>query len=77
MTISLTEKKKVLEYLKGGEEVATAAGYVMDHKKNEYTKIPLVLLSNNVFEWTSEDIYNFDLYDEIFNNKLIKFILNI
>ncbi len=75
MILTVIEKKKTLDYLKSGNEIAVAAGYVIDHKTQKLTRIPLIALSDNVSDWTTEDIYNMEHNDEIFNEEIIKRIL--
>lgn len=69
------DKNKVLAYLKDGEEIAVAPGYVQNHVTGSYTRIELVAYSDGTFDWTSEDIYNLEVNNEIFHKKLIKHIL--
>lgn len=75
MILSFIEKKNALDYLKSGNEIAAAAGYVTDHKTKKLTKIPLVALSDNISDWTTEDIYNMEYNDEIFCEEIIERIL--
>lgn len=70
-----TEKNKILAYLRTGEEIAVAPGYAQDHVTGEYTRTELVAYSDGTFDWTSEDIYNLEEHDEIFDKDLIEHIL--
>ena len=75
MTLTAIEKETVLKYLKNGKEVASAASCVIDHNNSHNTQIPLVALSDGYFQWTTEDIYNREKNNELFDDKLIKSIL--
>lgn len=76
MTLTSIEKETVLKYLKNGKEVASAASCVIDHNNSHITKIPLVAFSDGFFQWTTEDIYNLEKNNELFDDKIIKYILN-
>lgn len=48
-------KDKILRYLRAGEEIAYAPGFVRDLATGEYTSIELVSYADEESEWTSED----------------------
>lgn len=77
LTIQLNqqEKSKILDFLRHGEYYAVASGYVLDHKTKKYTDQTLVCYTNGHISWTNEDFYNFENYDEIFDKKVIEYIL--
>jgi len=75
MVLAVNEKRLVLNYLNSGEPIAAAAGCVLNHNTNEYTNIPLIALSDGKNTWTSEDIYNLEKNDEVFDKLLIQHIL--
>lgn len=69
------EKERIISYLNSGEVIAAGAGYVLDNKSGEYTRIPLLAYSDGVNVWTNEQIYNFEKNDEMFDGKLFEYIL--
>ena len=69
------EKERILTYLNSGEEIAVGAGYVLNHKSGEYTRIELLAYSDGVYDWTNEQMYNFEKNDEVFDEKLFDYIL--
>ena len=75
MLLAANEKRIVLNYLNSGEPIAAAAGCVLNHTTNEYTEIPMIALSDGKNTWTSEDIFNFEENDEVFDLLLIQYIL--
>ena len=75
MSLAVDEKRLVLNYLNSGEPIAAAAGCALNHTTNEYTDIPMIALSDGKNTWTSEDIYNLEKNDEVFDELLIQHIL--
>ena len=69
------EKERILAYLNAGEEIAVGAGCVMNHVNGEYTQIELIAYTDGVYDWTNEQIYNFEKNDEVFDEKLFDYIL--
>lgn len=75
MILSEQERNKVLQYLKSGEVIAAAPGYVQNHVTGGYTRINLLAYSDGTHDWTSEDIFNFENNNEDFDEGLINYIL--
>lgn len=69
------QKRKVLEYLKSCEELAAAPGYAIDHKTGKYTQVELMSFGDGIDEWTSEDIFNLEYNNEVFNKDLFERII--
>jgi hypothetical protein len=70
-------KDKILKYLRAGEEIAYAAGFVRDIINDEYTSIDLVSYADEESEWTSEDIYNFEKHNIVFDSQLFERIVKM
>ena len=70
-------KSKILEYLRAGEEIAYAPGFVRDLTTGEYTTIELVSYIAGESEWTSEDIYNFEKHNIVFDSQLFEKIIKM
>ena len=73
----LKSKDKILEYLCGGEVSAYAPGFVRDAVTGERTSVELVSYFDKESEWTSEDIYNFEKYDIVFDSQLFERIIKM
>lgn len=71
MQISAELKKKVIEYLKSAKVVAAAAGHVYDHVVDDYSREALLAYEDGQYEWTSEEIYHFEKYDEPLDEALL------
>ncbi len=69
------DKEKVLRYLKGGRVVAAATGYPKNRRTGKEIREEMLAYTDGVFEWTTEDILNFELNDEMFNQKLIRQVI--
>lgn len=59
----ISEKERVLEYLKAFDMDAVCAGKVYDMVKKEYTDITIVTYSDGEYYWDSSVIYYFENYD--------------
>ncbi len=64
-------KEKAIRYLKQGQVIAVAAGYPKNRKTGEEIREEFLAYSDGVYDWTTEDILNFELNDELFNKELI------
>lgn len=75
LAINASEKQAVLDYLRNGEELAIASGYPKNRKNGEVIQVEWISYTDGIDEWTTEDIINFDLNSDVFNESLIRRIL--
>ena len=72
----ITEKKKVLEYMKKGEIIAVAPAIIKDVINPEIRLPELFLMSDGKYEWRSDVIYYVEKYDMALPDEFVQHVLS-
>jgi len=69
------EKETILNYLKSGSVIAAISGVAKDVFTNEDIKGEWFLMSDGVYEWSSDIIYYYEKYNLILLDEFIRYVL--
>ena len=71
----IKEKETVLKYLRNGKDTAAYAGIAKDILTGEEIPGQWLLLSDGVFEWSTDEIYYFEKYNIKLEDEFIEYVL--